>query len=285
MKQRLAAGDTRTLTILRAIDHGLILGDGDGGEVLLPKRYATPDMAVGGEVTVFLYTDSEDRLVATTERPVARVGESAAMRIVATTKHGAFAEWGLPKDLFVPNALQQTPMREGEVRTLTVDIDPKTGRLIGRETPPKGLARARRDTFKRNQPVEAHLFKKTEMGFKAAVEGRYEGLLLHSEIFGSLKVGDRVTAYVKRIRDDGKIDLLGRPIGKKSDTLAADKIVAYLRAHKGVLPLNYKSAPERIEALLGLSRKNFKRALTHLLEKGVIEVKENGTYLKRKGSR
>jgi len=202
--------------------------------------------------------------------------------VVATTRHGAFVDWGLPKDLFVPRALQRAPMREGEQRIVYVDIDPKTGRPIGTERFEKRLARADVKRFKRNQPVEALLFKRTDMGYKAVVEKRFDGLLLHSEVFAAVSVGDRITAYVKRIRDDGKIDLLTRPIGKKSDLLAAETVTAYLHRHGGMMPLNYKSDPQRIGDLLGLSRKNFKRALTRLIDAGIIEVKENGTYLRRK---
>ena len=280
MNRYLELGTINSLTVARETDYGLVLASEAGKEVLLPKRYVTPQMQVGGTVEVFVYTDSEDRLVATTERPAAMLGEAAEMEVVDTTPHGAFVDWGLPKDLFVPKSLQKEPMRQGDRRMILVDYDDKTHRLIGTEKPERRLAKASPKFLKRNEAVSAYLFGKTELGYKAIVNGRYEGLIFHSEVFAPLKVGETVTAYVKKIRDDGKIDLLTRPIGNKSDDLAADKVLAYLKAHRGMMPLNYKSDPERIRALLGLSRKNFKRALTKLIDAGKIEVKENGTYLK-----
>ena len=281
MNAYLELGRPNRLTIVRLVDAGAVLASTEKKEVLLPNRYVPEGAAVGDDLEVFLYTDSEDRIVATTERPKAMLGEAAAMQVVDTTSHGAFVDWGLAKDLFVPRTLQQTPLKKGDTAVVLVDYDERTHRLVGTTKLSGRLQKAKRIDLKRNQAVELMLFDRTEMGFKAVVEGRYEGLLLHSEIFDTAKVGDRRTAYVKYVRDDGRIDLLGRPIGKAADTLAADKVMAWLRSHEGRMPLNYKSTPENIRELLGLSRKNFKRALTYLTEKGVIEVKENGTYLKR----
>ncbi|WP_456453380.1 CvfB family protein [Hydrogenimonas sp.] len=285
MNRYLELGTLNTLAIVRETDYGLVLASEAGKEVLLPKRYRTPDMKVGDVLEVFVHTDSEDRLVATTERPLAMLGETARMRVVDTTPQGAFVDWGLPKDLFVPKAFQKSPMRKGETRTVLVDYDERTHRLVGTEKFERRLAKASAKFLKRNEAVQAHIFGKTELGYKAVVNGRYEGLIFHSEVFAPLEVGETVTAYVKQIRLDGKIDLLTRPIGKKSDDLAAQKVMAYLKEHKGMMPLNYKSDPERVQALLGLSRKNFKQALTKLIEAGKIEVKENGSYLKVKNEK
>ena len=282
MNRYLELGRPNRLTVERLVDAGAVLASTEKKEVLLPNRYVPEGTKVGDVLEVFVHTDSEDRIVATTEQPKAMLGEAAAMRVVGTTPHGAFVDWGLPKDLFVPRTLQRTPLKEGEVAVVLVEYDERTHRLVGTTKLSGRLRKAKRDDLKRNQAVELLLFDRTEMGFKAVVEGRYEGLLLHSEIFDTAKIGERRTAYVKRIRDDGKIDLLGRPIGKAADTLAADKVMAWLRSHEGRMPLNYKSAPESVQELLGLSRKNFKRALTYLTEKGLVEVKENGTYLKKK---
>jgi predicted RNA-binding protein (virulence factor B family) len=281
MNQYLELGTINRLSILRTTDYGLVLASEKGKEVLLPKRYVTDEMALGREIDVFVYTDSEDRLVATTERPVAMLGEAAVMEVVDVTPQGAFVDWGLPKDLFVPKMLQREPMKKGERHIVLVDYDERTHRLVGTRKIDRKLAKASKKSLKRNQEVSLLIYGKTDLGYKAVVEKRYDGLVFHSEVFEPIGVGETKRGYVKQIRDDGKIDLLLRPIGKKSDDLAAQKVLDYLRDHKGMMPLNYKSDPERIKELLGLSRKNFKRALTKLIDSGKIEVKENGTFLKK----
>ncbi len=274
-------GIVNRLALKERSDHGFILASSAGKEVLLPNRYVTETMREGGVVEVFLYTDSEDRLVATTERPAAMLGELAVMEVVDTTPHGAFVDWGLPKDLFVPKRFQRGSLKRGDRPLIYVAYDEKTHRLVGTQKFEKAL---RKDTrgLKRNQEVSILPYARTELGYKVVVEGRYEGLLFHSEIFERIELGRRMRGYVKIVRDDGKIDILLRPIGTQSDAVAAEKIVAYLQAHRGMMPLNYKSGPDRVKELLGLSRKNFKRALTRLVQKGKIDVKEHGTFLKER---
>ncbi|BBG66600.1 hypothetical protein NNO_1897 [Hydrogenimonas sp.] len=274
-------GKINRLKAVRESDHGLIFASSKEKEVLLPRRYVTENMGPGSVEELFLYTDSEDRLVATTLRPFAMLGEFAVMEVVDTTPHGAFVYWGLPKDLFVPAALQRRAMKKGEKHLIYVDYDERSHRLVGVQKVERRFDR-QPQRLKRNEEVDLLLFDRTELGFKALVNGRYEGLVFHSEVFSELQVGERCRGYVKKVRDDGKIDILMRPIGKKSDDLAAERIVEYLKNNRGVIPLVYKSDPERIGELLGLSRKNFKRALTLLVKKGVIEVKENGTFLRLK---
>jgi predicted RNA-binding protein (virulence factor B family) len=208
------------------------------------------------------------------------LGEAAVMEVVDVTSQGAFVDWGLPKDLFVPKMFQREPMKKGERHIVLVDYDERTHRLVGTQKIDRKLAKASKKSLKRNQEVQLLIYGRTDLGYKAVVEKRYDGLVFHSEVFEPVEVGETKRGYVKQIRDDGKIDLLMRPIGKKSDDLAARKVLDYLESHKGMMPLNYKSDPERIKELLGLSRKNFKRALTKLIESGKVEVKENGTFFK-----
>ncbi len=282
MNRYLELGRINRLKIVRFTDYGPVLASTEGKEVLLPKRYADEKMRVGDTLEVFIHTDSEDRFIATTEHPVAMLGEAAVMEVVDLTRHGAFVDWGLGKDLFVPRQLQKSPLTIGDRPVVLVDYDTRTHRLVGTTKLDKKLSRAKKSDLKRNQAVSVTLYERTPMGYKGVVDKRFAGLILHRELYETLTVGDTITGYVKQVRDDGKIDLLGRPIGKAADTLAADKVMAHLRSHKGVLPLNYKSDPENVKALLGLSRKNFKRALTYLIDKGLIEVKESGTYMKKR---
>ena len=285
MNRYLELGAVNRLEIVRSTDYGLVLSSKEGKEVLLPKRYVTEEMAIEEVIDVFVYTDSEDRLVATTEHPVAMLGEAAVMEVVDVTHQGAFVDWGLPKDLFVPKMFQREPMKKGERYIVFVDYDERTHRLVGTQKIDRKLAKASKKSLKRNQEVELLIYGRTDLGYKAVVEKRYDGLIFHSEVFEPIEVGETKRGYVKQIRDDGKIDLLLRPIGKKSDDLAAQKVLDYLESHKGMMPLNYKSDPERIKELLGLSRKNFKRALTKLIDSGKVEVKENGTFLRMKNEK
>ena len=284
MNEYLELGKTNRLKVVRKTEHGLVLASEKEKEVLLPNAYVTESMKVGDELDVFIYTDSEDRIVATTERPKAMLGELAEMEVVDTTRHGAFVDWGLPKDLFVPKMFQREPMRKGERHLIYVAYDEKTHRLVGTQKFDKLLDRNPKD-IKRNQEVELFVYAKTDIGYKVVVDKKYNGLVFHSEVFEPIQIGETKKGFVKIVRDDGKIDILLRPIGKKSDTLAADKVITYLNDHKGMMPLNYKSDPERIKELLGLSRKNFKRALTKLIDEGKIEVKENGTFLKTRSGK
>ncbi len=253
MNRYLELGKPNRLTVVRIVDAGAVLASTEGKEVLLPNRYVPENAAVGDLLEVFVHTDSQDRFVAVTDRPAAMLGEAAVMEVVDTTKHGAFVDWGLAKDLFVPKSLQQEPLQIGDRPVVLVDYDNRTHRLTGTTKLDKKLARAKKSDLKRNQPVTLLLYARTPMGYKAVVEGRYAGLILHEELFCDDEPGD---------------------------TLTADKVMTWLRSHDGMMPLNYKSDPESVRRLLGLSRKNFKRALSYLLEKGVIEVKENGTFLK-----
>ncbi len=280
INEYLELGKINRLQALERNEYGMVFASSKRKEVLLPNRYVDEEMKPGDIAELFVYNDSEDRIVATTQKPSAMLGEFGVMEVVGTTPHGAFVDWGLPKELFVPKALQRRPLKEGEKHLIYVDYDEKSHRLIGVQKVESRFDR-QPQKLKRNEEVEILPYDKTDLGFKVVVNGRYEGLVFHSELFGGLQIGKRAAGYVKKVRDDGKIDILTRPIGKKSDQIAADKVVEYLKKHKEGMPLNYKSDPSRIEALLGLSRKNFKRALTLLIERGRIEVKENGTFLKR----
>ncbi len=276
----LELGKVNTLKAVRRSDYGYIFASSEEKEVLLPNRYVTDEIEPGTTMELFLYKDSEDRIVATTERPSAMLGEFAVMEVVDVTDHGAFVEWGLPKDLFVPKSRQRSRLKKGEKHLIYVDYDEKSHRLIGVQKVDRLFDR-QPQKLKRNEEVEILPFAKTDLGYKVLVNGRFEGLVFHSEIFSPIEIGKKEKGFVKKVREDSKVDILLRPIGKKSDEEAAKKVLTYLGANRGIMPLNYKSTPENIQELLGLSRKNFKRALTYLIDRGKIEVKENGTFLKK----
>ena len=275
----LELGLINTLLIDRLTTPGAFLMAQDGNDVLLPGQYLTQDMKEGNLIDVFLYTDSEDRLVASTLKPTAILDEFALFEVVDTAPFGAFMDWGLTKDLLVPNMFQKTPFQVGEKRFLRVIYDERTHRLVGTEKLGDFFERRVKD-LKPNQEVKILIISKTPLGFKCIVENRYEGLIYHNEIFENIELGDEKTAYIKTIRKDGNIDLNLRKPGSKKSGGSSDKVLELLRKNNGIMPYNYKSDAELIKEVFGLSKKDFKRSLTTLQDTGKIEVKDTGIYIK-----
>ena len=275
----LELGKINTLRVDRDTTPGLYLMAEDGNDVLLPGQYVTDEMIENSLIDVFLYTDSEDRLVATTKKPLAMLDDFALLEVVDVAPFGAFMNWGLPKDLLVPKMFQKTPFEVGEKRFVRIIYDERTHRLVGTEKlgdffdrKPKGLAV--------NKEAEILVIAKTPLGFKCIVNDKYEGLIYHNEIFEEIKLGDKKTAYVKTVRKDGNIDLTLRRPGSKKDGGSAQKVLDLLQQNKGIMPYNYKSDAELIKNVFGLSKKEFKRSLTQLQDAGKIEVKDTGIYIK-----
>lgn len=277
MNETLRIGEINTLVIDRSTAPGLYLRALDDTDVLLPNQYVTESMPVGNTIDVFLYTDSEDRPVATTATPYAILGEIALMKVVDTSPIGAFVDWGLPKDLFVPNALQKRPFSVGDKRLIRIILDEKTNRLVGTEKISAALEMPPKH-FHPNTPADFMIIAKTPLGYKAIVDHKYEGMLYANEIFEDVRVGQIKHGYVKLLRPDGKLDLSLQMIGKTKAANAADKIFDLLQKNGGMLPYNYKSDPEIVQRVFGLSKKNYKAALTQLIEANKIVVKETGIY-------
>lgn len=277
MNETLKIGEINILVIDRSTVPGLFLRALDGSDILLPNQYVTEKMHIGDTIDVFVYTDSEDRPVATTLKPKAMLGEIAFVEVVDTNNIGAFVDWGLPKDLFVPRALQKRPFAVGEKRLVRVILDEQTNRLVGTEkisgaleTPPK--------SFYPNTPVTFMIIAKTPLGYKVIVDHKYEGMIYANEIFEDIRVGQIKKGFVKQLRPDGKLDLSLQMIGKAKAANAADKIYEMLQQNGGMLPYNTKSDPDLIQKTFGLSKKNFKAAVNQLVEVKKIVVKENGLY-------
>jgi predicted RNA-binding protein (virulence factor B family) len=277
--QCLELGRINCLRVERHTPHGIFLTSLDEKDVLLPQAYVTDAMQEGTLLEVFLYTDSEDRLIATTLKPKAMLDEYALFEVVDVAPFGAFVAWGLTKDLFVPNMFQKEKFKIGDNRFLKVVYDEKTHRLVGTEKlgnffdkRPKGLAP--------NKEVEILIIAKTPLGFKCIVEDNYEGLIYHNEIFETIEIGSKRKAYVKTVRKDGCIDLKLQPTGTKQKDISCEKVLSLLEKSGKTMPYNYKSDAELIKDVFGLSKKEFKRSLTTLQESGSIEVKDTGIYLK-----
>ena len=275
----LELGLMNTLKVDRLTTPGAYLMAQDGNDVLLPGPYLTPEMKEGTLVDVFLYTDSEDRLVATTLKPTAKLDEFALFEVVDTAPFGAFMDWGLSKDLLVPNMFQKTPFKVGEKRFLKVIYDERTHRLVGTEKLGDFFDRKVKD-LAQNKEAKILIIAKTPLGFKCIVNDKYEGLIYHNEIFENITIGEEKTAYVKTVRKDGNIDLTLRKPGSKKSGGSNEKILELLKQNKGIMPYNYKSDAELIKDIFGMSKKEFKRTLTSLQDTGDITVKDTGIYLK-----
>ncbi len=279
LNKHLELGHINYLRVDRQTPHGVFLMAEDGNDVLLPQAYVTEDMTEDTLLEVFLYTDSEDRLIATTKTPKAMLDGFALMEVVDVAPFGAFMDWGLLKDLLVPNMLQKTPFQIGEKRFIKVVYDERTHRLVGSEKLGDFFHR-RVEGLKKDQEVEILIIAKTPLGYKCIVEEKYEGLIYHNEIFENIELGSSKKAYIKTIRRDGNIDLSLRKSGAKNSGSASEKVLALLKENNGIMPYNYKSDAELIKNTFSMSKKDFKRSLTTLQENGKIEVKDTGIYIK-----
>ena len=279
ISEHLTLGEMNILRVDRDTTPGLFLMAEDEQDVLLPGQYVTEDMVQDTLVEVFLYTDSEDRLVATTLIPHAKLDEFALFEVVDVAPFGAFMDWGLTKDLLVPNMFQKTPFEVGEKRFLKVVYDERTHRLVGTEKLGDFFDR-RVKGLTINKEAKILVISKTPLGFKCIVDDKYEGLIYHNEIFENINLGDEKVAFVKTIRKDGNIDLSLRKPNSKNSADSSDKVLNLLKQNNGIMPYNYKSDAQLIKDVFSLSKKDFKRSLTKLQEMNKIEVKDTGIYIK-----
>ena len=274
--EQIKIGEVNTLKIERDTDYGYYLVAKDYNEVLLPNIYIMEDeMPMGSLLDVFIYTDSEDRPVATTKMPYAKLGEYGYFTVVDYKSYGAFVNWGLPKDLFVPLSQQKEYFNIGKKYLLRVCLDEQTGRLYGTQKIGKYFNREMKGLHQ-NKVLDAIVLAKTPLGYKVIADNQYEGMLFENEIFEPIKVGDRKKVYIKTVRKDGKLDLSLQPIGKQAKIGEAEgTILRLLKEADGELPFTYKSDAEEIQKVFGLSKKNFKRTLTALIEKKEIILLDN----------
>jgi len=278
MNQYLLVGEVNRLKINRYTDNGVYLICTDNDEVLLPNQYVTYGMKEGDEIDVFVYFDSENRIVASTVFPKAMLDQFGCFEVVDVTPFGAFLDWGLPKDLLVPKALQKFPFYVGMKVVVRVCLDDESGRIIGSQKYNDDLSKDLK-SLKLKQEVTLLVRERTPLGFKVIVNNLYDGMIFHNEIFEAIEIGDTKRGFIKTLRDDGKLDIILQPVGDKSDEFAMQKVLELLAQVGGVSELNYKSEPEAISEQLGLSRKAFKRALTKLIDAKKIEVTLEGMRL------
>ena len=276
----LRAGHTETLTVSRISEYGIYLADEEHQEVLLPNRYTSLSDKIGDKKEVFIYHDSEDRLVATTETPRLKAGEAGFLRVVDKTPHGAFLDWGLHgKDLFLPNRNQQGGVLVGHEYLVYLYEDDITGRCVATEKL-KAFVNNELISVKPREQVAILVASESPIGFRVVVNNRHWGMIYRNQIFQPVAVGDRLTAYVARITDDNRIDLSLQQSGIAQVRDSAEVLLRLLRENNGFIPLNDDSDPEEVRCMTRMSKKTFKRSLGMLLKRGLVETGPNGTELK-----
>jgi predicted RNA-binding protein (virulence factor B family) len=271
-------GKYNNLTILRDTSVGFFLGDVEGEEVLLPNKYKTDDMQIDDVIKVFVYNDSEDRPVATTETPKIVRNEFANLEVKDVSEHGAFLNWGLEKDLFVPFREQTTPMEIGEWHVVFLYLDQKTSRLIATTKLDRYLENERL-LVKEGDEVDLLVWKKTDLGYNVVVNQFHKGLIYANEVFKTINLGDSLKGYVKKIRDENRLDISLEKQGYENVVEpTAQRILDDLKKNNGYLNLSDNSAPEDINRQLGISKKVFKKAIGGLYRQGLIRIAEDGIY-------
>ena len=261
-------GKYNRLTINRLVDFGAYVDGGELGEILVPQKYLPEDIEEDDEIDVFVHLDSEERYVATTEEVKAQVGECALMEITATSAHGAFADWGLVKNLFIPFREQRYKLFEGDNAIIYVYVDEITNRLAG-TTKIENYIKYDSSDFREKERVKVLIYRKTPAGYLAIIENKCLGMIYSNQVFRKLQIGDTVSAFIKKIRDDNKVDLTLQEEGYGKVRDFSDELYNFLLEH-GETSLNDKSSPEDIKRQFGVSKKVFKQAVGKLYKQKKI---------------
>lgn len=271
-------GKFNSLTILKEVDFGIYLDGEEEGEILLPKRYVPANCQIGDKIEVFVYLDNEERLIATTQTPLAQVGEFAYLEVAWVNQYGAFLKWGLMKDLFVPFREQKVKMEVGRRYVVYVYEDMESFRIVASAKIDRFLSKSM-PTYEIGQEVEAMVWQSTDLGYKVIVNNEYGGLIYRSEVFQPVRVGQKLKAFVKLAREDGKLDLiLQKPGYEKVDDFAR-QLLRYIQEQGGFTPLNDKSDVDEIYDTFGVSKKTFKKAVGELYKKRLVVLTEKGIEL------
>lgn len=273
----LRLGDYNTLRIVKFVDFGLYLDGGEEGEILLPQRYVTKDMHIGDEIEVFIYLDQEERPVATTEHPIAKVGEFASLEVAWVNQYGAFLKWGLMKDLFCPFREQKKRMEQGQRHIIYIKVDKDSYRLMATAKVEKYLEPA--PAMKHGDPIDILVWQKTDLGFKCIVNNRYQGQIYDNQIFQPLHSGDRLSGFIDHVRQDGKIDLTLQPSGRQHTLDFAEVLLRYLYENDGYCDLGDKSPAELIYDRFQVSKKAYKKAIGDLYKRRIITISDDGIRL------
>ncbi len=267
-------GEINTLKVARDTPHGIFLVDEEGEDVLLPGKYLTGSEKEGDVLAVFLYNDSEDRIVATTEKPKIKLNEFAALKVIDVNKSGVFLDWGLEKDLLVPFKEQNKKMQLGNTYVVRMYLDEETDRLVATAKVKKFLSNDDLMIGEKDQ-VNLIVFNQSDLGYDVIINEKHMGLVFRNEVFAPVKIGDKLTGFVKKIRPDGKIDISLQPDIKTHIENSNDEILSALVSHGGVLKLSDQSTPEEIYETLHISKKTFKKSIGNLYKQGKITLDHN----------
>lgn len=273
-------GDYNTLNVARSTSVGVFLDDGEGTEILLPNKYVPKDIQLNQPLDVFCYLDHEERPVATTLKPLVKRDEYAFLEVAQVNAIGAFLDWGLEKQLLVPFKEQVKRLVKGKSYIIHCFLDERSFRLVASTKIEKFFKKEAAD-YKENDEVELLISRKTDLGWSVIIDHKYKGLLFFSDIFTTIAVGDTMPGFVKKVREDGKIDISLEPIGIKILDAAASRILAELQKKGGFLPLHDKSAPDEIKAMLRMSKKSFKKGIGVLYKQRKIELLSNGIQIRK----
>lgn len=269
------AGNFYTLTVVKLVDFGAYLDGEEAGEILLPKRYVPQGLRAGDELEVFLYHDGESRLIATTEKPKGIVGDIVVLEVKDVMHQGAFLEWGIMKDLFLPLSQQASVLYKGMKVPVLVYLDEMTGRVAATEKFQHHL-KGNPITLVENDPVNLLVTRKTDLGFEVIINSMHVGLIHFSDIFHEMKIGDRLKGFIKKLLPDDKIDVMPGERGYKRIETEADKIMRLLHENNGYLPYHDKSSPDEIYSFFGMSKKSFKMAIGGLYKEKKISFAQAG---------
>ncbi len=271
-------GKLNTLRVVKEVDFGVYFDGTPLGEILMPRRYVPRGTKPNDELEVFIYLDSEDRLIATTETPYAMVGDFAFLKVVGVNAVGAFLDWGLPKDLLVPFREQKQKLEVGKTYFVFVYLDGETNRVVASAKPEKLLNRHPPD-FEENQEVDLVIFDQTDLGYKAMINKTHSGILYKNEIFQPLENGQKIRGYIRKIRTDNKIDLiLHKPGYEKVDPLST-QILNKLKEQNSFIPLSDKSSAADIYSMFSISKKTYKKAIGALYKAKLITIENGGIRL------
>lgn len=271
-------GDYNTLRVIKSVDFGLYLDGGEEGDILLPARYMPKGAGIGDELTVFIYLDQDERLVATTQTPLAKVGDFAYLEVAWVNEYGAFLNIGLTKDLFCPFREQKQRMRQGEKYIVYVKVDEESYRMMATAKVDRYLS-DERPPYKHGDEADILVWQKTDLGFKVIVDNKYQGLVYENQIFRYLHTGDRTRGYIDHIRQDSKIDITLQPTGRKNTEEFSETLLQYLKDNNGRCDLGDKSPSELIQDRFKVSKKTFKKAIGDLYRQRLITISDEGIEL------
>ena len=263
---------------MKEVDFGVYLNGDEDGEILLPKRYVPEGTKPGDILNVFIYLDMEERLVATTLQPYVQVGEFACLQVAWVNQFGAFLDWGLMKDLFVPFREQKMKMQKGKRYVVHVHLDEESYRIVASAKVEHYLS-TEKPEYQPGQEVSVMVWQRTDLGYKVIVENQFSGMLFHNEVFQPLEAGMHLSAFVKQVRPDGKIDLELQKAGARKVDDFSEVLLQYIKDNDGFTPLNDKTDAEVIYQTFGVSKKTFKKAVGDLYKKRLVVLEEGGIRL------